>query len=65
MTTDAKAILKERARSLARPLGEGARDDGGLSVVEFRLTDERYAIEQVHVREVCRLTELTPLPGTP
>jgi purine-binding chemotaxis protein CheW len=62
----AKGILKARARALARP---AKRDDQGqgeiLNVIEFRLAQEGYAVEQKHVREVHPLRELTPLPCTP
>jgi purine-binding chemotaxis protein CheW len=59
-------ILKARARILARP---AKRDDDAqgeiLNVIEFRLAQERYAVEQKFVREVYPLKELTPLPCTP
>ena len=62
----AKEILKTRARILARP---AKRDDDGqgeiLNVIEFRLAQERYAVEQKYVREVHPLRELTPVPCTP
>jgi purine-binding chemotaxis protein CheW len=61
-----EGILKARARDLARP---PKRDDDGqgeiLNVIEFRLAQERYAVEQKYVREVYPLRELTPLPCTP
>jgi purine-binding chemotaxis protein CheW len=60
-----KAILKERARTLARePKGDGLREER-LELVEFLLAGERYAIESSWVREVYPLKDLTPLPGTP
>jgi len=34
-------------------------------LLEFRLAQERYALESRWVREVCPLKELTPLPCTP
>ena len=36
-----------------------------LSVVEFLLAPERYAVEQQFVDEVMLLKELTPIPGVP
>lgn len=36
-----------------------------LSVVEFSLSPERYAVEEQHVGEVLLLKELTPIPGAP
>lgn len=61
---DPKEILRTRARALART---AAPPEGGtvLEVVEFRLAHERYAVEGLHVQEVCTLGELTPLPCTP
>ena len=57
-------ILRARARVLARPL-EFDSTEGMLQVVEFRVAQERYAIETAHVREVHPLKDLTPLPATP
>lgn len=58
-------IMRVRAQSLARRR-EGAETSGGmLSVLEFRLGTEHYAIEAHHVREVAPLKTLTPLPCTP
>lgn len=66
MAARAKETLKARARALAKP---AQRDEDGaaeaLKVVEFRLAQERYAVEQKYVREVYSLKELTPLPCTP
>ena len=36
-----------------------------MEVIEFRLAQERYAVEQQYVREVCPLRDLTPVPCTP
>jgi purine-binding chemotaxis protein CheW len=57
-------ILNARARAIAR---EPAQPDSGdrLSVVEFTLAYERYAVATAWVREVVPLRELTPLPGAP
>ncbi|MBI2354347.1 MAG: purine-binding chemotaxis protein CheW [Deltaproteobacteria bacterium] len=59
-----KAVLRKRARALARqPMQEEAGD--GLDCLEFLLTYETYAIEMRWVAETCPLRELTPLPCTP
>src|SRR6188508_2077160 len=39
--------------------------DSEVEVVEFRLAQERYAIESRYVREVSPLKEVCPLPCTP
>jgi purine-binding chemotaxis protein CheW len=61
----ARTLLDERARLLARV--PPARPDAAslLEVVTFRVAGERYAIGSRHVREVVRRIELTPLPGAP
>jgi purine-binding chemotaxis protein CheW len=56
--------LKERAQALARP-PETARAQAMLELLEFKLANERYAVETRYVREVHPLRDLTPLPGTP
>jgi purine-binding chemotaxis protein CheW len=61
----AREILKARARELARPLDDGKSDDGAIEILQFRLAQERYGIEQRYVREVQTLKDLTPLPCTP
>jgi purine-binding chemotaxis protein CheW len=60
----ARAVMDERARALARVPTETAAV-GALQVVVFDLSEERYALEAAHVREVVRLAGLTPLPGAP
>ena len=62
--SDASHILRARAQALARPLAH-APAAATLQVLEFRLAQERYAIETAHVREVFPLQDLTPLPCTP
>src|SRR6266542_408905 len=61
----ARVLMDERARVLARPVEQTTADGLQLEVVVFRLGDERYGIEARHVREVARLTDLTPVPGGP
>ena len=59
-----KAILRKRAKLLARqPLQD--KTGGGLDVLEFLLTYEKYAIEMRWVAETYPLKDLTPLPCTP
>ena len=57
-------ILRARARTLARP-PEPAPAATLLDVLEFRLAQERYALEARYVREVYPLKDVTPLPCTP
>ena len=58
-------ILKARALEVAKPLDAVCRPANTLSVVEFRLASERYAVEHEFVVEVHPLQTLTPLPCTP
>jgi purine-binding chemotaxis protein CheW len=60
-----KRVLRQRARELALDTSRTGAADAILSVVEFELAGERYAVELVHVREVSLLRELTPVPCTP
>lgn len=60
----AAQILRARARALARP-PDVVPSAATLEVLEFRLAQERYALEIRHVREVYPLHDLTPLPCTP
>lgn len=61
----ARAVLDERARTLARVPAAALRAADILEVVTFSLGSERYAIQASHVREVVRVTEHTPIPGSP
>ncbi len=63
--TAATNILRIRARALACPPAPAPAADTMLDVLEFRLAQERYAVETRFVREVYPLKDLTPLPGTP
>ena len=58
-------ILRERAVALARAPRAESSPGGSIELLEFRLADERYAVETRHVVEVHPLRDLTPLPGTP
>lgn len=64
-TVEDRAILRSRAKRLARePEREGVAEEY-IETVAFLLAHETYAIETPFIREVCPLTELTPLPCTP
>ena len=60
-----REILKARALLLAREPRASVESHALLEVVEFRLAEERYAVETVHVREVCPFKDFTPLPCVP
>lgn len=62
---DARQILHARAQALARPVVQAPAADTMLELLEFRLAQERYALESRHVHEVYPLRNLTPLPCTP
>lgn len=62
---DAGAILRARARALARPRDNAVVANASLELLEFRLAHECYALETRHVREVYPLKSLTPVPCTP
>ncbi len=65
-TVDRKrAILRERARLLARRVDSPETQGPTLDIVEFILARERYAVESIHVREVLPLRDPTPVPCTP
>jgi purine-binding chemotaxis protein CheW len=57
-----RAVLKERARALARPVTELVEGTSRVMVV-FSLGDERYAIETRFVMTVSRVCDVIPLPG--
>lgn len=60
----ARAVLRERARSLAR-VPASASSEAQVEVLEFGLANERYALLASQVHDVQPLRELTPLPCTP
>lgn len=64
-TLDVEQILRARARALARVPESPPAAETMLELLEFRLAQERYALETRYVQEVHPLRELTPLPGTP
>jgi purine-binding chemotaxis protein CheW len=61
----AAEILRARARALAHAPEPMPAAATLLDVLEFRLAQERYALETRYVGEVCPLKDLTPLPCTP
>ena len=60
-----RAMLEERARSLATRAASAGAETTGLHVIEFVLGATTFAIDAWAVREVRALYELTPLPCTP
>jgi purine-binding chemotaxis protein CheW len=44
---------------------EGSANDPVYQLVTFRLEDESYGINVMHVQEVLRVTEIAPVPGAP
>lgn len=61
----ATQILRARARALVRAPEQAPAADTLLELLEFRLAQERYAVEIQYVREVVPLQDLTPVPCTP
>jgi purine-binding chemotaxis protein CheW len=62
---ETKAILKARAKALAREQEPDQCEQDRLEVIEFVLANEKYAVESSFVREVYPIRELTPIPGAP
>lgn len=62
---DKQNLLRQRAARLARREDANGQPGTVLDLVEFRLAQERYAVEAVHVREVYPLRQLTTVPCTP
>ena len=62
---DSKEVLRSRARALARTAERPQQAGTTLDLLEFRLAQERYAVENRWVQEVCPFKELVPLPCTP
>jgi purine-binding chemotaxis protein CheW len=65
MPAEKRAILKDRARELAREPVSKVRPQDYIEALEFILAGERYGIELSYVREVYLMKELTPMPCTP
>jgi purine-binding chemotaxis protein CheW len=60
----AQRVLDERARRLAHQAPAALRPGETFILVSFSISNERYAIEARFVREIVRLVDLTPVPGT-
>ena len=61
----ARAVMDQRARALARSAAPLPQPGERIELVTVALANERYGIEARFVREVARLTGLTPVPGLP
>ena len=61
----AREVLERRARDLAQVPPAAERTGESISVLCFRLAQERYALESRYVYEVFRLSALTALPHAP
>lgn len=62
---EARRILAERARVLAKPIKEAPTPSEVLDLLVFSLAGERYGIAAASVLEVIPLRELVTVPGTP
>ena len=60
-----RAILRTRARELAREPQQARLADDTLETIQFSLAAETYAIELAYVREVYPMKDYTPVPCTP
>ncbi len=60
-----RAVLRARARELAKPPAVEDESVRPIEIVEFTLGQEHYAFPSSVVREVFNLTEITPLPSLP
>lgn len=63
--TDIHATLKKRAEHLSRIEEEEKTCDDHISLVEFSLGDEKYAIESQYIQEVYPLNDVTVIPCVP
>ncbi len=59
-----RQILKARARALAQA-PERSEPGEQIEIVEFVLSQEKYGVESVYVREVAPIRDFTPLPCAP
>lgn len=60
-----KQKFKDRAKALARQEKDETAGGENIGVVEFRLANEKHAVESAYVREVLPLKELAAIPCTP
>lgn len=61
--SDARTILQERARLLARPLVSRAASSFAVEMLAFGLGREKYLVESRFVFSVFQLVDFVPLPG--
>jgi purine-binding chemotaxis protein CheW len=62
---ESRKVLLSRALALARQDQPEQAPAARIEVLEFKLANERYAIESRYVREVFPLENLAPVPCTP
>ncbi|HEY9677461.1 MAG TPA: chemotaxis protein CheW [Drouetiella sp.] len=60
-----RAVLKARARVLAKPHKRIEHATDAIEVIEFLLSGETYAVETKDVKEVLYLKSVTKLPSAP
>jgi len=60
-----RAVLRSRAKELAKVTEKEASQSDLTEIILFRLASETYGLETGFVREVFPLNDFTPLPGTP
>jgi purine-binding chemotaxis protein CheW len=60
-----RAVLRARARILAKPNITQERQTDVVEVIQFMLSNEHYAVETKQIREVQYLKDVTRLPSTP
>ena len=58
-------ILRQRAQVLAQSPDKQKEEGAQITVIEFKLGNETYAVETRYVSEVFALREFTPIPGVP
>lgn len=64
--TDPAAVLRRRARELARPIADARAEAGaGADYLAFQLGGQTYAVESAAVREAVQPGAITRLPGLP
>ena len=57
--------LKERAKTVARQTEKSEDNEAYLEIIEFFLSEEKYAFELKHIREVYPIKKFTLLPFAP
>ncbi|MCX5976105.1 MAG: chemotaxis protein CheW [Coprothermobacterota bacterium] len=63
--SDPQETLRLRAQALRQKPAPVEQEGESLQALTFRLADELYGLETVHVREVVPLRSLVPVPCTP